>query len=53
MQLQLPPYVGSVDRKEAARLRLKRIKARRWMRDHGFRDLGSLRYAVKRLENPL
>ena len=38
--IELPPYVGSRDNKILAILRLKRWKARLWMREKGIRDLG-------------
>jgi hypothetical protein len=38
--IELLPYVGSRDHKKLAILRLKRWKARLWMREKGIRDLG-------------
>jgi hypothetical protein len=48
--IELPPYVGFKDKKALIDLRLKRIKARQWMREKGFRDLGSKRCEVQRID---
>ena len=48
--IELPPYVGFRDKKALIDLRLKRIKARQWMREKGFRDLGSKRCEVQRID---
>jgi hypothetical protein len=38
--IELPPYVGTRDRKRLAAMRLQRWRARAWMREKGIRDLG-------------
>lgn len=37
---ELPPLVGITDRKKAAINRLKRLRARAWMRSQGIHQLG-------------
>jgi hypothetical protein len=47
--IELPPYVGVKDREALAKLRLKRWKARAWMRSHGIRELGSRLYPAQKI----
>jgi hypothetical protein len=47
---ELPPYVGERNRKAEADLRLKRLRARAWMREKGIQQIGSKATAVTRLE---
>jgi hypothetical protein len=37
---ELLPYVGVRDKAQEARNRLKRLKARKWMREKGIHQLG-------------
>jgi hypothetical protein len=37
---ELAPYVGYTDKKTTAKLRLKRMQARAWMKSKGIKDLG-------------
>jgi hypothetical protein len=47
---ELAPYIGFRDKKALIDLRLKRIKARQWMREKGFKDLGAKRCEIQRID---
>ena len=47
---ELPPYVGTRNRAAEADLRLKRLRARAWMREQGIAQIGSKATAGTRLE---
>ena len=48
---ELPPHVGTRNRKAEADLRLKRLRARAWMRQKGIQQIGSKANAVTRLKD--
>ena len=48
---ELPTYVGERNRKAEADLRLKRLRARAWMREKGIAQIGSKATAVTRLKD--
>ena len=49
--LELPQGVGVKDRVALTRLRLKRLRARAWMREQGIQQIGSKANAVTRLKD--
>ena len=50
---ELAPYVGTRNRAAEADLRLKRLRARAWMREQGIAQIGSKANAVTRLKDQI
>jgi hypothetical protein len=49
-KMKLPPTAPFADRRATVQLRLRRLRARAWMKEHGIRDLGRTPPIERRIE---